>query len=134
MVIIVILALSFTVIFTCEKMSLAKVQKYPLVSCASFEHEYEERAEAWQKDAVMEYSVNNEADQRGEGSFFFSGALMCFCEREQELGARKDKIYEFANSKGEKKIAEPICLQYSNDVFWSGIIGYAISFIVIAIN
>ena len=46
-VIVMALAVSFAIIFFCQKASLARINKYPNVSCHEFEKEYENRTVVW---------------------------------------------------------------------------------------
>ena len=57
-IIVILLAVSFAIIFTCQKSSLAKKMKYPKVNCKTIDVEYVDRHEAYQKDAIAEYRFN----------------------------------------------------------------------------
>jgi hypothetical protein len=52
------LSCSFAIIFVCAKASLAKKNKYPKVACSDFTHDYGERHDIWENDAVVEYKLN----------------------------------------------------------------------------
>ena len=57
-VILILLSCSFAIIFVCAKASLAKKNKYPKVVCNDFAHDYGDRHDIWENDAVVEYKLN----------------------------------------------------------------------------
>lgn len=52
------LCISFVLIFTAQKNSLAMKQKYPKQNCVEIGMDYENRRSAWKKDAIGEYLIN----------------------------------------------------------------------------
>jgi len=88
-IILILLGISFAIIFACAKASLAKKEKYPKVNCMDFTEEYGERMDLWENDAVLEYKVNNLAVQKGEETHY-SGAMQCFCSHQKEQGIPND--------------------------------------------
>jgi len=57
-IIIILLGISFSVIFVCQKASLAKKEKYPNVNCIELQKEYNNRADSWMRDAILDFKVN----------------------------------------------------------------------------
>lgn len=127
------LAVSFSIIFTCSKASLAKKEKYPKVNCHEIANNYGSRLDLWQKDAVIEYKQNAEAENLNEETHF-SGAMQCFCQEEKTRGEKKNQLYTQKDRDGNVIYQEAICLQYFNDIIWSKIIGQSIAFIIIGVN
>jgi hypothetical protein len=59
-IILILLSISFVIIFLSQKASLAKKNKYPKVQCSSFEADYDGRMKDWTIDSINEYQVNLE--------------------------------------------------------------------------
>lgn len=131
-IILILLSISFTIIFLSQKASLAKKNKYPKVQCSSFEKDYDGRTPEWQIDAINEYQVNLEYEQNLLPTHF-EGTMQCFCNYEKRRGVKKDQVYEKTKN-SEVIFSEPICKQYANDLLWSKILGQSIAFIIIAVN
>ena len=62
-IIIISLTISFSIIFTCSKASLAKKEKYPKINCALVAKDYGSRHDLWEKDAVIEFKQNDLAEK-----------------------------------------------------------------------
>lgn len=59
-IIVIMLAISAAIIFTCTKASNAKKFKYPVVTCSDFKTEYASFSEGtWLKDSMNEFYSNN---------------------------------------------------------------------------
>jgi hypothetical protein len=69
-IILILVLVSFSIIFTCKSFSTAFTQKYPQVECAPLETTYGNLMEKW---AAKEF------DNRGNGQPL-AGALQCFCQ------------------------------------------------------
>jgi hypothetical protein len=132
-IILISLTISFSIIFTCSKASLAKKEKYPKINCNEVEINYGSRLDLWERDAVIEYKQNRLAEEKLEETHF-SGALQCFCQYEKKNGADKKEVYEQKDRDGNVIFSEAICLEYFNDIIWSKIIGQSIAFIIIGVN
>ena len=131
-IILILLSISFTIIFISQKASLAKKNKYPKVQCSSFEKDYQGRHNQWSIDSINEYQVNLEYEKNLLPTHF-EGTMQCFCNNEHKHGVKKDFVYEKTKDK-EVIFSEPICKQYSDDLLWSKILGQSIAFIIIAVN
>jgi hypothetical protein len=90
--VLISLAISFSIIFTCSKASLAKKEKYPKVNCHEIELDYGNRLDLWERAAVIEYKSNLLAEQKQEETHF-SGEMQCFCQNEKKNGESKNKVY-----------------------------------------
>lgn len=131
--IILLLSISFSVIYICQKESLSRKGKYPKVNCHEVDVEYAGRDSRWENDAVQEFKLNQEYSQSGLETHF-GGALQCFCASQKKQGVSKDTMYKLFDGNGEVSFESPVCLHYSNDIFWSQLIGQSIAFIIIAVN
>lgn len=132
-IVLIALALSFSIIFAASKASLAKKEKYPKVNCMEIAKNYEGRHDLWEMDAVIEFKQNKIAEDKNEDTNF-SGAMQCFCQTEKTAGVSKEEIYEQKNLAGDVVYSGPICNQYFDNIIWSKIIGQSIAFIIIAVN
>ena len=132
-IILIALAVSFSIIFAASKASLAKKEKYPKINCAEIINNYGTRHDLWEKDAVIEFKQNKLAEDEDRETNF-SGAMQCFCQQEKQNGMPKNHIYEQKDHEDNVVYSGPICEQYYNDIIWSKIIGQSIAFIIIAVN
>lgn len=71
--------------------------KYPKMTCTSYNEEYNGRREAWMRDAINEYMVNDAIEDKG-GDPLFSGPMQCFCIAEQTSKHKKSEYYELKNN------------------------------------
>jgi hypothetical protein len=60
--------------------------------------------------------------------------MQCFCKWQDAHKVSKKTVYELIDKDGTVEYSGPICLQYSNDVLLSKVIGQSIAFIIIAVN
>ena len=81
-IVLISLAISFSIIFAASKASLAKKEKYPKVNCKDIAEDYTGRHDLWMRDAVVEYKSNVLAEERNEETHF-SGVMQCFCLAEK---------------------------------------------------
>lgn len=54
--------------------------------------DYDNRRNAWKKDAINEYRMNTAIEEKGEVALY-TGPMQCFCVAEKKLGHRKSEIY-----------------------------------------
>ena len=73
-----VLCCSFALIYTCQKTALAMKQKYPKMKCDTYNVEYNGRREAWIRDSMNEYVINDAIEEKG-GVALFTGPMQCFC-------------------------------------------------------
>lgn len=132
LIVLILLAISFTIIFLCKQASLAKKNKYPKVNCQGFVDNFKGRNADWTNDAINEFRVNNELDLQGLPTHF-EGVMQCFCQTEKKLGVSTKKSYQQVQG-GEVVYDEPICLQYQQDQLWSKVLAQSIAFIIIGVN
>jgi len=92
-IILIALAVSFSIIFAASKASLAKKEKYPKINCSEIINNYGTRHDLWEKDAVIEFKQNKLAEDEDRETNF-SGAMQCFCQQEKQNGMPKNHIYE----------------------------------------
>lgn len=128
-----LLIISFTLIYTAQKTSLAMKQKYPKQNCAEINQEYNNRRNAWMRDSINEFLINNAIEEKGEVALY-TGPMQCFCVMEKKLKHKKAEVYELKDDDGKVKAAEPICLKYRNDQFFSKMLALSITVIIIVIN
>ena len=64
----------------------------------------------------------------------YTGPMQCFCNAEKKLKHKKSEVYELKNDDGKVVVAEPICLKYRNDKFFSKMLALSITVIIIVIN
>lgn len=103
-----ILCCSFYVIYTAQKLALAMKTKYPKTVCAPFVEEYNNRREAWMRDAINEFRINTAIEERG-GVALYTGPMQCFCNQEKKLKHKKAEFYELKED-GKVVFREQICL------------------------
>ena len=77
-IIAILLSLSFTIIYICQKSSLALKNKYPKLNCKEFSENYIGKRDTFQKEAINEYLHNFNAQET-----HFTGPLQCFCQSER---------------------------------------------------
>lgn len=128
-----LLIISFTLIYTAQKTSLAMKQKYPKQNCVEINQEYNNRRNAWMRDSINEFLINNAIEEKGEVALY-TGPMQCFCVMEKKLKHKKAEVYELKDDDGKVKAAEPICLKYRNDQFFSKMLALSITVIIIVIN
>lgn len=106
--------------------------KYPKMACPPLVDEYKDRREAWIRDSINEYMINNAIEEKG-GVALYTGPMQCFCNQEKKLKHKKTEFYEL---KKEDKVVfrEQICLQYINDKLLSKILALSVTVIVVAVN
>merc|ERR1719223_2556726 len=63
--IFLMLCVSFALIFTAQKTSIAMKQKYPKQNCVEVGQEYSNRRSAWMRDSINEYIVNSAIEEKG---------------------------------------------------------------------
>lgn len=85
--------------------------KYPKMNCQPYNEEYNNRREAWIRDAINEFKVNDAIEDKG-GDPLFTGPMQCFCINEKATKHKKTEFYEKKNADGEVTFKEQICLQY----------------------
>lgn len=90
-------------------MALAMKSKYPKMNCGPYNEEYNNRREAWIHDAINEYRINDEIEERG-GNPLFSGPMQCFCIAEKKAKHKKREFYEMKDAEGKVIFNEQICL------------------------
>ena len=127
------LCVSFALIYTAQKTSMAMKQKYPKQDCPVINEEYKGRRNAWMRDSVNEFLINNAIEEKGEVALY-TGPMQCFCVMEKKLKHKKDEVYEIKNDDGKVIASEPICLKYRNDQFYSKMLALSITVIIIVIN
>jgi hypothetical protein len=52
--------------------------KYPKMACPPLVDEYKDRREAWIRDSINEYMINNAIEEKG-GVALYTGPMQCFC-------------------------------------------------------
>jgi hypothetical protein len=57
-IVAILLAISFAIIFVCQKKSLAFKNKYPKVQCARVSDNYLNHHDDWKHDSIKEYIIN----------------------------------------------------------------------------
>lgn len=57
--------------------------------------------------------------------------MQCFCQEQHKDGKSKNEVYSLGTN---SKYEQPICLEYSNDMLKSKLIGQSIAFIIVGIN
>lgn len=85
------------------------------------------------RDSINEFLINNAIEEKGEVALY-TGPMQCFCVMEKKLKHKKAEVYELKNDDGKVVAAEPICLKYRNDQFYSKMLGLSITVIIIVIN
>lgn len=85
------------------------------------------------RDSINEFLVNNAIEEKGEVALY-TGPMQCFCVAEKRLKHKKDEVYELKDEAGKVVAAEPICLKYRNDKFFSKMLALSITVIIITIN
>lgn len=128
-----VLAISFICIYTCQKTALALKSKYPKVSCGPLVEEYKDRREAWMRDSINEFVINEAIEEKG-GASLYAGPMQCFCIQEKKTKHKKTEFYELKDSDGKSTFREQICLQYQNDKLFSKILALSVTVIVVAVN
>ena len=58
----ILLGISFAIIFTCQKISLAYKTKYPRVRCERYEDNYLGHHDEWKADSIKEYILNQKLE------------------------------------------------------------------------
>jgi len=107
-IIIVMLAISATVIFLCTKSSNAAKFKYPTATCSITEDDYKTLGnKTWLTDAMNEYSVNTELSAKGLNTHY-TDILQCYCTNQKTIGADYEGNYTATLFNGTS-ITEPIC-------------------------
>jgi len=61
-VVLILLGMSFSIIFLCQKKSLAFKNKYPRVKCAGYADNYGNHHDEWKHDAIKEYIINKKLE------------------------------------------------------------------------
>jgi len=69
-IVFLLLCVSFFLIFTAQKTSLAMKQKYPKQNCNELNEEYKGRRNAWMRDSINEFLVNNAIEEKGEVALY----------------------------------------------------------------
>jgi hypothetical protein len=108
-------------------------QKYPKQNCNEIGEPYKDRRNAWMKDSLNEFLINNAIEDKGEVALY-TGPMQCFCVAEKKLKHKKAEVYELKDSSGTVIAAEPICKRYRDDKFFSKVLALSITVIIIAIN
>jgi hypothetical protein len=92
-IIFALLTISFTLIYTAQKTSLAIKQKYPKQNCKEYDEEYKDRRNAWMRDSINEFLINNAIEEKGEVALY-TGPMQCFCVAEKKSKHKKDEMYQ----------------------------------------
>lgn len=133
-IIIFILAISFTVMYYFQQVSMDYKQKYPKINCPDFMSEYRDREAQLQIDAIWDYKLNKEAFDSGKDTTY-SGALQCFCKQQRENGVSNDQTYTlYKQDTGEVQYEEEICQEYFGDMTKSFLIGNSIGVLIPTVN
>lgn len=132
-VIVIMLAISATIIYICTISANAAKFKYPVVQCDTIAAEYTNMPTGtWLKDAVAEYVTNIEYTAEKKNTHF-TGAMQCYCAAQKTAGADYEGNYTATLVNGTS-VTEPMCKAYYKDVIYSKVLGQSISFIIIAVN
>ena len=75
------------------------------MACGPLLEEYKDRHEAWQRDSINEYMINDAIEEKG-GVPLFTGPMQCFCIQEKKLKKRKSEWYELKDSDGKVTFRE----------------------------
>lgn len=102
-----ILSISFMIVFSAQKKSLAMRRKYPHQDCREVEQQYENQYQLWMKQSIKEYHVNSMIEENG-GIVLYTGPLQCFCKEEKKRKHSISQEYELVE-RGELVLKEPIC-------------------------
>lgn len=65
-IILVLLFISFLIVFKCQTSSKALKNKYPKVSCHDTELLYQGQQRSWMKASIKEFMINSELEEKGE--------------------------------------------------------------------
>ena len=60
--------------------------------------------------------------------------MQCFCQEQHKVGKSKNEMYSLVGVGGQVMYEQPVCLEYSNDMLNSKLIGQSIAFIIVGIN
>lgn len=128
------LIVSFTIIFLCQKKSLAFRNKYPRVQCNRYAINYKNSHDEWKHDAIKEYIINQKLIE-DEKDTAFEGTLQCFCKVQKvKFGAWKTQVYEMYDKDGETTFSEPVCWEIFKDLMISKVLGGSIAIIIVSVN
>lgn len=127
------LCCSFALIYTAQKTALAKKQKYPKMKCDEYLQEYGNRRNAWIRDSMNEYIINEAIEDKG-GVPIYTGPMQCFCKNEKKNKKSKNEEYELKDASGNVTFKEKICLNYQNDKLLSKLLALSITLIVVVVN
>jgi len=141
-VIVILLAISGSIIFAFTKISLAAKFKYPKVNCAEFNAEYIAegsvpgdsgyRWDTWKKDSLAEYSMNEDFASEGKPTHF-TGGMQCFCSFQDTEEVDPATLYK-ADDSDTAEVGVPLCQILKSDQLTSKVFGQSVAFVIIAIN
>jgi hypothetical protein len=95
--------------------------------------DYDNRRNAWKKDAINEYIINSAIEEKGEVALY-TGPMQCFCQAERKLGHKKSEEYILLNEDKKPVFKEKICEQYFNDKLLAKVLALSITGIIVGIN
>jgi len=133
LILIFVLAGSFSVIFFASKKNYELTERYPPVECDAYEHEYKD-LEKWKIAAIGEYTSNKDMLEKEGGNPIYSGPMQCFCMHQEEAGISDDEIYHLKDSNGTVVVNAPICRHYADDlgaILWLTI---AVTVVIVVVN
>lgn len=146
--IVILLAISGSIIFVCTNISLKLKFKYPTIECADIKKEYltsgvvsSQNYKQWQQDSVNEYTLNHNYELEGKATHY-QGNMQCFCQYNAEQDKSANTEYEYSTTTTDSKTGKKtttthkiaLCKVYFSDKFWSKFFGTMVSFVIIAIN
>jgi hypothetical protein len=145
-VILVMLAISASIIFFCTIESNKRKFRYPIVDCSEFEKQYGCNSddftctamEDWKTDSSAEWHLNREKQLHNQQTNYV-GEMQCLCQFMSKADAAQgtDQLSTFTHkddlgvNDGEDIV---ICDAYFSDKIYAKGLGTSISFIIIAVN
>jgi hypothetical protein len=130
---VLLLFLSFYLIFSAQKNALYLKRMYPKQNCNDFIQEYQNKENIWQKDAINEFIINTEIEEGG-GDPLFTGPMQCFCKEKKKQGAKNNEVYTLSDVHGKKVYSGAICEEYFSNKIKSKLYGLSITFFIIGMN
>mmetsp|Transcript_5223 Transcript_5223/g.8085 ORF Transcript_5223/g.8085 Transcript_5223/m.8085 type:complete len:884 (-) Transcript_5223:266-2917(-) len=138
--ILIMLAISASIIFKCSLESNKRKFRYPIVDCHDFAKQYGcangecSDLKSWKTDAKNEYRYNKHLQMKDKQTHY-TGGMQCLCTSMSEFD-KKNKNTElidgYTTTMDGKEVK--ICDDYISDKLQAKILGQSIAFIIIAVN
>lgn len=133
-ILIFVLAGSFSIIFFASKKNFELTERYPPSECDSYEREFKNDLLKWEIAAMGEYSSNKDILEKEGGNPIYSGPMQCFCVHQEEAGIDDNINYFMKNDNGTVLVDAPICREYRHDldsILWLTI---GVTVVIIVVN